>query len=96
MKTRAFDHVAIGGGAAGCVIAARLAARGTGTVALIERGRRDTDRWIHIPGTFFKALQGRYADVVISGPDPSLGGLLFGVPQGRLLVGGSSVQRHAV
>lgn len=86
-----FDYVIVGGGSAGCVIAARLSAESGGSVALIERGRRDVNRWIHIPGTFFKALQGRDADAVLSEPDPSLGGLSFAVPQGRVLGGGSSV-----
>ena len=82
------DYVVVGGGSAGCVIAARLAAESGGTVCLIERGRKDTNRWIHIPGTFFKALQSQDADAVTSEPDDSLGGLPFKVPQGRVLGGG--------
>jgi len=86
-----FDYVIVGGGSAGCVMAARLAAESGGRVALLERGRRDTNRWIHIPATFFKALQSRDAEAVVSEPDESLGGLRFPVPQGRVLGGGSSV-----
>lgn len=86
-----FDYVIVGGGSAGCVLAGRLAAESGGTVCLIERGRRDVNRWIHIPGTFFKALQGQDADAVTSEPDTSLGGIPFKVPQGRVLGGGSSV-----
>ena len=86
-----FDHVVVGGGSAGCVIAARLAAEGAGTVALVERGREDASRWIGIPAAFFKALQGPDAEAVVSEPDPSLDGLRFPVPQGRVLGGGSSV-----
>lgn len=85
-----YDYVIVGGGAAGCVVAARLAAESGGTVALLERGPSDTNRWIHIPATFFKALQ-TDADAVISEPDPSLNGLRFPVPQGRVIGGGSSV-----
>ena len=91
MKQLEFDYVVVGGGAAGCVIAARLAAETTATVALIERGRSDVNRWIHIPATFFKALQSQDADAIISEPDASLSGLKFPVPQGRVLGGGSSV-----
>ena len=91
MKRLEFDFVIVGGGSAGCVIAARLAAESGGTVALIERGRPDANRWIHIPATFFKALQGRDAEAIISEPDESLGGLKFPVPQARVLGGGSSV-----
>ncbi len=86
-----FDYVIVGGGAAGCVLAARLAAGSDGTVALLERGNQDTNRWIHIPATFFKALQSSDADAVISEPDASLNGNPFPVPQGRVLGGGSSV-----
>jgi choline dehydrogenase-like flavoprotein len=37
MKQLEFDYVVVGGGAAGCVVAARLATETTATVALIER-----------------------------------------------------------
>jgi len=86
-----YDYVVVGGGAAGCVLAARLAAESGKTVALIERGRPDTNRWIHIPATFFKALQSQDAEAVLSEADPSLDGAHFPVPQGRVLGGGSSV-----
>jgi len=86
-----YDYVVIGGGAAGCVLAARLAADSDKSVALIERGRVDSNRWIHIPATFFKALQSQDAEAVVSEADPSLDGANFPVPQGRVLGGGSSV-----
>lgn len=90
MKTLDFDYVIVGGGSGGCVVAARLAAESGGTVVLLERGNPDTNRWIHIPATFFKALQ-TDADAVVSESDPSLNGLRFPVPQGNVLGGGSSV-----
>lgn len=85
-----FDYVVVGGGAAGCVLAARLASGSDGTVALLERGPSDSNRWIHIPATFFKALQ-TDGEAVVSEPDPSLNGLKFPVPQGKVIGGGSSV-----
>lgn len=91
MRTIEFDYVVVGGGSAGCVLAARLASQSSGTVVLLESGRADTSRWIHIPGTFFKALQGVDAEAIVSQPDESLDGLSFPVPQGRVLGGGSSV-----
>ena len=57
----------------------------------LRRGRRDRNPWIHIPATFFKALQSQDAEAVVSEPDPSLGDIPFRVPQGRVLGGGSSV-----
>jgi choline dehydrogenase len=86
-----FDYVIVGGGAAGSVLAARLARDSDCSVVLLERGRADTNRWIHIPATFFKALQSQDADAVVSEPDASLGDRLFAVPQGKVLGGGSSV-----
>jgi choline dehydrogenase len=86
-----FDYVVVGGGAAGCVLAARLAAESGCTVALLERGRTDSNRWIHIPATFFKALQSQDADAVVSQKDPSLNDQTYAVPQGRVIGGGSSV-----
>ncbi|MEM7379462.1 MAG: GMC family oxidoreductase N-terminal domain-containing protein, partial [Pseudomonadota bacterium] len=86
-----FDYIVVGGGAAGCVLAARLALESEATVLLLERGNADTSRWIHIPATFFKALQSDDADAVVSEPDTSLDDKPFPVPQGRVLGGGSSV-----
>ena len=34
----AFDYIVVGGGSAGCVVAARLAEQGLGTVLLLESG----------------------------------------------------------
>lgn len=68
------DYVIIGGGAGGCVVAARLAAESGGTVALIERGARDRARAIHVPATFPRLFNSRHVDSVVSEPDPSLDG----------------------
>ena len=59
-----FDYVIVGG-----VFAARLAAESDGATAQLERGQRDTNRWIHIPASFFKALRGQESDAVVSKPD---------------------------
>lgn len=91
MRTLEFDYVVVGGGAAGCVVAARLAQDSEARVALIERGKVDTNRWIHIPATFFKAIQSPDVEAQISEPDASLENRPFVVPQGRVLGGGSSV-----
>ena len=86
-----FYYVVIGGGAAGCVIAAGLAQDGRLSVVLIESGARDKSPWIHIPATFFKSMASRDVAAVVSEPEPSLDGNRFAVPQGRVLGGGSSV-----
>ena len=86
-----FDYIVVGAGAAGCVLASRLAQDGRYSVALVEEGRKDTSRWIHIPATFFLAMQSQDSTNVISEPDPSLDERNFVVPQGRVLGGGSSI-----
>ncbi len=86
-----YDYIVAGGGAAGCVIAAGLARDGRYSVLLIEAGRRDINPWIHITGTFFKALATRDANIVVSQPEPGLLGRSMPVPQGTVLGGGSSV-----
>lgn len=86
-----YDYVVVGGGAGGCVVAARLAAESGGTVALVERGRADVSRWIHIPATFFKALISQDAEAVVSEADETLNGASVGVPQAKVLGGGSSI-----
>ncbi len=86
-----YDYIVAGGGAAGCVVAAGLAQDGRYSVLLIEAGRRDTNPWIHIPATFFKALASRDSMTVVSEPEAGLLGQAMPVPQGTVLGGGSSV-----
>ncbi|WP_432695000.1 GMC family oxidoreductase [Marinobacterium sp. YM272] len=90
-NSQEYDYIIVGGGSAGCVLAARLAESGEHSVALVEEGRSDVNPWIHIPATFFLALQSRDASTIVSEPDSSLGMKRFVVPQGRVLGGGSSV-----
>lgn len=44
-----FDYVIVGGGSAGCVLAARLSEDPAVQVALIEAGPPDTSALIHCP-----------------------------------------------
>jgi len=87
----AFDYVIVGAGSGGCVMANRLIRDGRFSVALVERGRMDDNRWIHIPATYFKAHQSQDIDAVLSEPDETLDGKRFAVPQGNVVGGGSSV-----
>ncbi len=87
-----FDYIVVGGGSSGCVMASRLSEESGMRVLLIESGRNDTNRWIHIPATFFKVLEGG-RDVVayVGEPSEDLNGRPAIVPQGHVIGGGSSV-----
>ncbi|HWG02051.1 MAG TPA: GMC family oxidoreductase [Trebonia sp.] len=58
-----FDYIVVGAGAAGCVVASRLAAAAAAgprrTVLLVEYGGRDLDPLIHIPKGFYYTLRGQ-------------------------------------
>ena len=87
-----FDYIVVGGGSAGCVLAARLSEEPRNRVLLIESGRNDDNPWIHIPATFFKVLEGQRDVTFYAGePDPGMGGRPTIVPQGHVIGGGSSV-----
>ena len=48
-----FDYVVVGAGAAGCVVAGRLAAAGPGyRVLLVEYGGRPVNPLLHVPKGF--------------------------------------------
>lgn len=52
-----YDVIIVGAGAAGCVVASRLAERTSARIALLEAGQNDFDPLIHIPAGFSKILQ---------------------------------------
>jgi len=87
-----FDYVVIGGGSAGCVLANRLSADGTSTVALLEAGGRDWNPWIHVPVGYFKTIHNPRTDWCYStDADPGLNGRSLKWPRGKVLGGSSSI-----
>jgi choline dehydrogenase-like flavoprotein len=53
-----YDYVIVGGGPAGCALAARLSEDTSNRVLLLEAGPPDTDPYIHMPVGFFKMTGG--------------------------------------
>ncbi|MDU9004558.1 GMC family oxidoreductase [Sedimentitalea todarodis] len=90
--TEEFDHIVVGGGSAGCVVAARLAGDGGARVLLLEAGHSHRHPLLDMPPGIFKMINGskfmRYHKTV---PQAHLGGRVHDIPQGNVLGGGSSV-----
>jgi choline dehydrogenase len=87
-----FDYIIVGAGSAGCVLANRLSADPTVSVALVEAGGRDTNVWIHIPAGYYRnILNPRITWQFGCGPEPHLDGRVVNWPRGRVLGGTSAI-----
>ncbi|MBA3591265.1 GMC family oxidoreductase [Methylibium sp.] len=87
-----FDHVIIGAGTAGCLLANRLSADPGKRVLLIEAGGRDNYHWIHIPVGYLHCIGNARTDWLYrTEPDPGLNGRVLRYPRGKVLGGCSSI-----
>jgi choline dehydrogenase len=86
------DIIVVGGGSAGCAMAARLAASGTYRVVLLEAGKPDGDLRTRIPALTSAVVQNpEYDWCYRTEPDPSIGGRADTWPAGKRLGGGSTI-----
>ncbi len=88
---RGFDFVVVGGGTAGCALAARLSEDPRRTVCLVEAGGSGRSVFVDVPAALVMAqrspaLNWNFKSV----PQPQLNGRCVGVPRGRGL-GGSAL-----
>jgi choline dehydrogenase-like flavoprotein len=88
-----FDHIVIGAGTAGCIVANRLSADPARRVLILEAGGRDNWIWFHIPVGYLFAIGNPRSDWMFkTEPEPGLNGLGLSARQGdRRLV---CHQRH--
>ena len=85
-----YDHIIVGAGSAGCVLANRLSEKGS--VLLLEAGPKDSNLWIHVPlgyGKLFSRTDVNWA--YESEPEPALNGRRVFTPRGKVLGGSSSI-----
>jgi len=87
-----FDYLIVGGGAAGCVLAARLSEDPAVSVCLLEAGPPDRSALVHCPAGF--ALLARLGNInwgFETVPQPGLLGRRGYQPRGKVLGGSASV-----
>ena len=90
------DYLIIGGGTAGCILAARLSENPAHTVTLLEAGPPDRDPWLHIPAGYARLFASkRYDWHHTTEPEAELGGRSVPWPRGRVLGGSGSVNGMA-
>ncbi len=86
------DFVVVGGGTAGCIVAARLSEDPSVRVTLLEAGPPDRDVWIHVPAGYARLSKSRRYDWgYATEPEPELDGRCIGWPRGRVMGGSGSV-----
>ena len=86
-----FDYVIVGGGSAGCVLAARLSENPSARVCLIEAGGRDTNPLIHMPVGFAKMTTGPLTWGLMTTPQKHANMREILYAQAKVLGGGSSI-----
>ncbi|EQD58691.1 oxidoreductase, GMC family protein [mine drainage metagenome] len=87
-----YDHIIVGAGSAGCVLANRLSADPAQRVLLIEAGARDWHPYIHMPAGLAKLVNlTRYNWNYHTEPEPQLQNRRLWWPRGKVLGGSSSI-----
>ena len=86
------DYIIIGGGSAGCVLAARLSEDPKNMVVLLEAGGEDHHPLIHIPAGYIKTMANPNINWMFeTEPEDSVGNRRIAIPRGKVLGGSSAI-----
>jgi choline dehydrogenase-like flavoprotein len=91
MSVTAYDYIIVGGGSAGCVLAARLSEDPSVSVLLIEAGGRDWHPYFHIPAGFAKMTKGIASWGWSTVPQKHMKDRVFWYTQAKVIGGGSTI-----
>jgi choline dehydrogenase len=87
-----WDYIVVGGGSAGCVLAARLSEDPNVKVLLLEAGPKDKSIWIDLPVGFSQLMRGtKFNWAFEMEPEDNVAGRAIPCPRGRTLGGSSSI-----
>jgi choline dehydrogenase-like flavoprotein len=86
-----YDYIVVGGGSAGCTLAARLSEDSGSKVLLLEAGARDWNPYIHLPVCYYKTTKGTLTWEFDLSPQSHQDGITPAFTQARVLGGGSSI-----
>ncbi len=86
------DFVIVGGGSAGCVLAARLSENSNLSVVLLEAGGEGRNPLIHIPAGYIKTMVNPAINWMFeTEPEPGCDGRRIKQPRGKVLGGSSAI-----
>lgn len=86
-----YDYVIVGGGTAGCVVAARISEDPDVRVALVEAGPRDGTDAMSVPAMWLTLVGSGVDWGFRTTPQAGLDGAVLGYPRGKVLGGSSGI-----
>jgi choline dehydrogenase len=87
-----FDHIVVGAGTAGCIVANRLSADPKTRVLILEAGGDDNWIWFHIPVGYLFAIGNPRSDWMFrTEPEAGLNGRSLAYPRGKVIGGSSAI-----